>query len=228
MLRIAPSLLSADFGHLADQVQAAEAGGADYIHIDVMDGLFVPNITMGPLVVEAVRRATRLPLDVHLMIQAPERYLEAFVAAGASILTIHAEACTHLQQALARIRALGARAGLALCPATPLAVVEEVHEDLDLLLVMTVNPGFGGQRLIPATVGKVRRARALLERLAASVELEVDGGINPETAPAVVAAGAETLVAGSAVFNTAGSVAANIAALRAAAERAALQHCRVG
>ncbi|HZU05198.1 MAG TPA: ribulose-phosphate 3-epimerase [Chloroflexota bacterium] len=228
MLRIAPSILSADFGHLADQVQAAEAGGADYIHIDVMDGLFVPNITMGPLVVEAVRRATRLPLDVHLMIQAPERYLEAFVAAGASILTIHAEACTHLQQALARIRALGARAGLALCPATPLAVVEEVHEDLDLLLVMTVNPGFGGQRLIPATVGKVRRARALLERLAAPVELEVDGGINPETAPAVVAAGAETLVAGSAVFSAPGSVAENIAALRAAAERAALQHCRAG
>ena len=221
MLRLAPSILSADFGYLADQVQQAEAAGADYIHVDVMDGHFVPNITMGPLIVEAVRRATRLPVDVHLMIDAPERYLPEFAAAGGDILTIHAEACTHIQAALARTRELGARAGLALCPATPLAVVEEVYEDLDLLLVMTVNPGFGGQKLIPATVGKTRRARGLLDRLGADAELEVDGGVNLETVASVVQAGAEVLVAGSAVFNAHASVAANLQALRTVAERAA-------
>jgi ribulose-phosphate 3-epimerase len=221
VLRIAPSILSADFGRLADEVQQAEAAGADYIHVDVMDGQFVPNITMGPLVVEAVRRATRLPVDVHLMIEAPERYLLQFTAAGGTILTIHEEACVHVQATLAKIRELGARPGLALCPATPLGVVEEVYEDLDLLLVMTVNPGFGGQELIPATVGKTRRARALLERLGATrVELEVDGGVNLETAPLVVRAGAETLVAGSAVFNAHASIAANMAALRKVAEAA--------
>ncbi len=219
--RIAPSILSADFGYMADQVQQAEAAGADYIHVDVMDGLFVPNITMGPLMVEAVRRATRLPIDVHLMIQAPERYLRAFAEAGGSILTIHAEACTHIQKTLADVRALGARAGLAVCPATPLAVVEEIYEDLDLLLVMTVNPGFGGQELVPATVGKTGRARALLARLGAAVELEVDGGVNQQTAPALVRAGAETLVAGSAIFNAHATIAANLGALRAVVARAA-------
>jgi len=221
VLRIAPSILSADFGYLADQVQQAAAAGADYIHVDVMDGHFVPNITMGPLVVEAVRRATRLPIDVHLMIDAPERYLAEFASAGGDILTIHAEACTHVQAALARARELGARAGLALCPATPLGIVEEVVDDLDLLLVMTVNPGFGGQQLIPATVGKTRRARDLLDRLGAAAELEVDGGVNLETIASVVEAGAEVLVAGSAVFNAHASIAANLRALRAAAERAA-------
>jgi ribulose-phosphate 3-epimerase len=221
VLRIAPSILSADFGYLADQVQQAEAAGADYVHVDVMDGRFVPNITMGPLVVEAVRRATSLPIDVHLMIDAPERYLAEFAAAGGDILTIHAEAGAHVQATLARARELGARAGLALCPATPLGIVEEVYADLDLLLVMTVNPGFGGQKLIPATVGKTRRARDLLDRLGADAELEVDGGVNLETVASVVQAGAEVLVAGSAVFNTHASVAANLHALRAAAERAA-------
>ncbi len=221
MLRIAPSILSADFGRLADEVQQAESAGADYIHVDVMDGHFVPNITMGPLVVEAVRRATRLPVDVHLMIDAPERYVRQFAEAGGTILTIHEEACIHVQATLAKIRELGARPGLAFCPATPLGVVEEVYEDLDLLLVMTVNPGFGGQELVPATVGKTRRARALLERLGATrVELEVDGGVNRETAPLVVRAGAETLVAGSAVFNAHASIAANMAALRNVAEAA--------
>ncbi|HEY7067193.1 MAG TPA: ribulose-phosphate 3-epimerase [Chloroflexota bacterium] len=220
MLRIAPSILSADFGYLADQVQQAEAAGADYIHVDVMDGRFVPNITMGPLVVEALRRATRLPIDVHLMIDAPERYLGEFAAAGGDILTIHAEACTHIQATLARARALGARAGLALCPATPLAVVDEIVDDLDLLLVMTVNPGFGGQKLIPATVEKTARARALLDRLGAEAELEIDGGVNLETIGSVVRAGADVLVAGSAVFNAHASVAANLQALRAEAERA--------
>jgi ribulose-phosphate 3-epimerase len=221
VLRIAPSILSADFGYLADQVQQAEAAGADYIHVDVMDGRFVPNLTLGPLIVEAVRRATRLPIDVHLMIDAPERYLAEFAAAGGDILTIHAEACTHVQATLARARALGARAGLALCPATPLAIVEEVYQDLDLLLVMTVNPGFGGQKLIPATVGKTRRARGLLEQLGAAAELEVDGGVNLETIASVVEAGAEVLVAGSSVFNAHASVATNLQALRKAAEQAA-------
>jgi ribulose-phosphate 3-epimerase len=221
MLRIAPSILNADFGHLADQVRAAEAAGADYIHVDVMDGLFVPNITMGPLVVEAVRRATTLPVDVHLMIERPERYLREFADAGATILTIHVEATIHVQGVLAQVRALGARAGLALCPSTALAVVEEIHQDLDLLLIMTVNPGFGGQKLIPATVGKTARARDLLARLGAAVELEVDGGVNVETAPALVRAGAETLVAGSAVYNAHASVAANLQALRRVAEDAA-------
>jgi ribulose-phosphate 3-epimerase len=221
VLRIAPSILSADFGYLADQVQQAEAAGADYVHVDVMDGRFVPNITLGPLIVEAVRRATRLPIDVHLMIDAPERYLAEFAAAGGDILTIHAEACTHIQATLARARDLGARAGLALCPATPLAVVEEVCDDLDLLLVMTVNPGFGGQKLIPATVRKTRRAREMLERLGAEAELEVDGGVNLETVASVVEAGADVLVAGSAVFNAHASVATNLHALRLAAEQAA-------
>jgi ribulose-phosphate 3-epimerase len=221
VLRLAPSILSADFGYLADQVQQAEAAGADYIHVDVMDGHFVPNITLGPLIVEAVRRATRLPIDVHLMVEAPERYLADFAAAGGDILTIHAEACTHVQATLARARELGARAGLALCPATPLGIVEEVYDDVDLLLVMTVNPGFGGQRLIPATVGKTRRARDLLDRLDATAELEVDGGVNLETVASVVQAGAEVLVAGSAVFNAHASVATNLHALRAAADRAA-------
>lgn len=222
MVRLAPSILSADFGYLSDQVRQAEEAGADYIHVDVMDGHFVPAITMGPLIVEAVRRATRLPIDVHLMIQEPERFLHDFVAAGATILTVHVEACTHVHATLAHIRALGARAGLALCPATPLGVVEEVHSELDVLLVMTVNPGRGGQAMIPATVGKTRRARDLLDRLRAPVELEVDGGVNLETAPLVVQAGAETLVAGTAIFNAHATIAANLRALRAVAERAAV------
>jgi ribulose-phosphate 3-epimerase len=219
--RIAPSILSADFGYLADQVQQAAAAGADYIHVDVMDGLFVPNITMGPLIIGAVRRATDLPIDVHLMIREPERYLHQFFDAGGTILTIHQEACVHIQKTLADIRALGARPGLALCPSTPLNVVEEVYEDLDLLLVMTVNPGFGGQELVPATVGKTGRARAMLDRLGVPIELEVDGGVNLETTPALVRAGAETLVAGSAIFNAHTTIAANLAALRAVAEGAA-------
>ncbi|MBX5490611.1 MAG: ribulose-phosphate 3-epimerase [Chloroflexi bacterium] len=221
MIKIAPSILTADFGHLAAQVQEAEAAGADYIHVDVMDGRFVPNITMGPLIVEAVRRATRLPIDVHLMIEAPERYLRQFAEAGASILTIHAEACTHIQATLAAIRDLGVRPGLALNPATPLQVVEEIYTDLELLLVMTVNPGFGGQPLIPATLPKTARARALLDRLGAAVELEVDGGINLDTAPRAVEAGADTLVAGSAIYNAHASVTHNLAALRRVVDQAA-------
>jgi len=199
-VKLAPSILSADFARLGEQVRRAEDGGADYIHVDVMDGRFVPNLTVGPLVVEAVRRSTSLPLDVHLMIEEPERSVRDFVAAGASILTVHQEACRHLQATLALIRSLGAKAGVSLCPATAVSVLEEVTEDLDLVLIMTVNPGFGGQRLIPATVRKVQRARKLLQEADCAAEVEVDGGVNVDTAPRLVAAGAEVLVAGSAVF----------------------------
>ena len=199
-MKLAPSILSADFARLGEQVRRAEDGGADYIHVDVMDGRFVPNLTVGPLVVEAVRRSTSLPLDVHLMIEEPERSVRDFVAAGASILTVHQEACRHLQATLALIRSLGAKAGVSLCPATAVSVLEEVTEDLDLILIMTVNPGFGGQRLIPATVRKVQRARKLVQEADCAAEVEVDGGVNVDTAPRLVAAGAEVLVAGSAVF----------------------------
>jgi len=199
-VKLAPSILSADFARLGEQVRRAEDGGADYIHVDVMDGRFVPNLTVGPLVVEAVRRTTSLPLDVHLMIEEPERYAREFIEAGASILTVHQEACRHLQATLALIRSLGARAGVSLCPATPVGVLEEVIEDVDLILIMTVNPGFGGQSLIPAAIRKVHRARKLLREMDCAAELEVDGGVNLETAPRLVAAGAEVLVAGSAVF----------------------------
>jgi len=199
-LKLAPSILSADFARLGEQVRRAEDGGADYIHVDVMDGRFVPNLTVGPLVVEAVRRSTSLPLDVHLMIEEPERSVRDFVAAGASILTVHQEACRHLQATLALIRSLGARSGVSLCPATPVGVLAEITDDFDLVLVMTVNPGFGGQGLIPATIGKVRRMRKLLGDVNSEAELEVDGGVNVETIPSLVAAGADVLVAGSAAF----------------------------
>ena len=199
-MKLAPSILSADFARLGEQVRRAEDGGADYIHVDVMDGRFVPNLTVGPLIVEAVRRTTSLPLDVHLMIEEPERYARDFVEAGATILTVHQEACRHLQATLALIRSLGAKAGVSLCPATPVSVLAEITEDLDLVLIMTVNPGFGGQSLIPATIGKVHRARNLLRETDCAAELEVDGGVNAETAPRLVGAGAEVLVAGSAVF----------------------------
>jgi ribulose-phosphate 3-epimerase len=212
-VRLAPSILSADFGRLAEQIGLAEQAGADYIHVDVMDGRFVPNITIGPPVVKAIRRATSLPLDVHLMIVEPERYVSAFVDAGASIVTVHQEACRHLQATLTTIRAAGVRAGVSLCPSTSLSVLDEVGPDLDLLLIMTVNPGFGGQELIPGTIDKVHRARRLLDSWSWQVELEVDGGVNEETAPSLVRAGADVLVAGSAVFGK-GAIADNIQRLR--------------
>jgi ribulose-phosphate 3-epimerase len=212
-VKLAPSILSADFTRLREQVQRAEDAGADYIHVDVMDGRFVPNITVGPLIVEAVRRSTARPLDVHLMIVEPERYAADFIHAGASILTVHQEACIHLQATVAKIRELGARAGVAICPATPVATVEDIVADLDLLLIMLVNPGFGGQKLIPSTVQKVRRARELLTRTSSAAELEVDGGVNVDTARQVVAAGATVLVAGSAVFGDDG-IETNLAALK--------------
>ena len=200
MVKIAPSILSADFARLGEQVAEAEAAGADYIHIDVMDGHFVPNITVGPLVVEAVRRTTRLPLDVHLMIEAPERYIARFAEAGADIITVHVEACPHLHRVVQQIKGLGVQAGVSLNPATPLASLEEILGDVDLVLVMTVNPGFGGQEFIAGMLSKIRRLRRRLDERGLKCELEVDGGINAETAPEVVAAGANVLVAGQAIF----------------------------
>lgn len=199
---IAPSILSADFGRLAEEIQAVERQGADWIHVDVMDGHFVPNITIGPLVVSAAHKATQLPLDVHLMIAEPDRYLEDFIKAGATYLTVHAEACVHLQRTLRRIRDLGARAGVALNPHTPESVLQYVLEDLDLVLVMTVNPGFGGQSFLPAVVRKIEALRAMCAGLSSPPLLEVDGGVAPATASMVAQAGARVLVAGSAVFGS--------------------------
>ncbi len=211
--RIAPSILSADFGRLAEEIAMCEGGGADLIHLDVMDGHFVPNITFGEKVIRTARKATSLPLDVHLMVEQPERYLESFAAAGATGLSIHVEATPHLQRHLAKIRELGCLAGAALNPATSLAAVREALGDLDLLLVMTVNPGFGGQEFIPSSIDKVARARQMIDELRSGAALEVDGGISRETIKEVWRAGADTFVAGNAVF-TARDPMAEIAALR--------------
>jgi ribulose-phosphate 3-epimerase len=199
-LRIAPSILSADFGRLADEVRAIEAAGADLVHVDVMDGRFVPNITIGPLVVEAVRKVTKLPIDAHLMIVEPERYVEAFAKAGANLVSVHAEVSPHLHRTLQAIRAAGARPAVALNPSTPLSALEYVLGDCDMVLVMTVNPGFGGQRYIEACTEKVRRLRALAEERGQPLDIEVDGGIKADTARKVAEAGANVLVAGTAVF----------------------------
>jgi ribulose-phosphate 3-epimerase len=215
-VKIAPSILNADFGHLADAVQRAEAGGADWIHVDVMDGMFVPNLTLGPMVVEAIRRATRLPLDVHLMIDEPRRYIARFHAAGADWLTIHLEADRHPHRTLGEIRELGAKAGLALNPGTPVALVEDLVEQLDLLLVMSVNPGFGGQPFIETALTKLRQAKQLLDARNPACELEVDGGLKLENAPAVAQAGATVVVAGSFVYLEGDGPEVNIPALRRA------------
>jgi ribulose-phosphate 3-epimerase len=197
---LAPSILSADFGRLADEVARVERGGAGVIHVDVMDGHFVPNLTLGPPVVRSLRKATRLPLDCHLMIENADRYLDAFVDAGASWISLHVEALTHLQRALAHVRARGVRAGVALNPSTPLGVLEEVLPDVDYVLVMSVNPGFSGQTFLPASLDKVRRLRAQVQARGLAVSIEVDGGVDVTNARALCEAGAEVLVAGQAVF----------------------------
>jgi ribulose-phosphate 3-epimerase len=214
-IRIAPSLLSADFARLGEEIAMCEAGGADWLHVDVMDGRFVPNLTFGAKVIETARRVTTLPLDVHLMVVEPEKYFDDFTRAGANGLTIHAEVSPHLHRQIARIKELGCAAGVALNPATPLDAVGEIVPDLDLLLIMTVNPGFGGQEFIPYSVEKVARARAMLDAAGSSAVLEVDGGINRDTIAKVYGAGARTFVAGNAIFS-AKNPTAEIAALRAA------------
>jgi ribulose-phosphate 3-epimerase len=215
-VRIAPSILSADLGRLADEIRDAEAGGADWIHVDVMDGRFVPNITLGPIVVAAARRATPLPLDVHLMIVEPERYLEAFAEAGADVISVHEEACVHLQRTLSQIRSLGKRAGVVLNPHTPESALDYVLDDVDLILVMSVNPGFGGQSFLPSVLPKLAALRKKIDGRGLSIDLEVDGGVAPPTARRVVEAGARVLVAGNAVFGKADRAKA-ISELRAAA-----------
>ena len=216
-VKIAPSILSADFSRLGEQVAEASEGGADYVHVDVMDGHFVPNITIGPLVVKAIRRWTGLPLDVHLMITGPERFITQFADAGSDIITVQAEACVHLHRVVQQIKDAGARAGVAVNPATPVSAVEEVLSDLDQVLVMTVNPGFGGQAFIESMVDKIRRMRALLDERGLAADLQVDGGISVATAGTVVEAGARVLVAGSAVFGRDVSVAEAIAEIRRSA-----------
>ncbi len=214
-IQIAPSILAADFAALGQAVREAEAAGADFIHVDVMDGRFVPNLTIGPPVVAALHRVTRLPLDVHLMIVEPERYLRAFAEAGAAILTVHPEATIHLHRTLSQIRALGLKAGVALNPSTSEESLRYVLEVVDLVLVMSVNPGFGGQRFIPAVLPKIERVRAMLDGAGRQeVIVAVDGGISPQTAPQVIRAGADLLVAGSAVFRAEAGVAEAIRRLR--------------
>ena len=220
-VKIAPSILSADFGRLGEQVAEASEGGADYIHVDVMDGHFVPSLTFGPGVVRAIRRWTSMPLDVHMMVESPERYVDEIADAGADIITVHVEACTHLHRVVEQIRERGARAGVAVNPATPASAVEEVLPDLDQVLAMTVNPGFGGQPFIETMVGKIGRLRKVLDERGLDAELEVDGGIKPGNARLVAQAGASVLVAGSAVYDAGTPVADAIAAIRAAAESGA-------
>jgi ribulose-phosphate 3-epimerase len=218
-VKIAPSILSADFARLGEQIREAEEGGADWIHVDVMDGHFVPNITIGPLIAEAARRSTRLPVDVHLMIEHPERYLEAFAKAGADYLTVHVETCPHLHRTVQQIRELGAKAGVTLNPATPVDALAEILPYVDMVLVMSVNPGFGGQSYIPTSTAKIARVRAMIDALGrgGEVELQVDGGVAPDTIAEVVGAGATVVVAGSAVYNRRAAVADNLRALREAA-----------
>jgi len=218
---ISPSILSADFGRLAEQVSEAAEAGADWIHVDVMDGHFVPNITIGPAVTSAVRAATDLPVDVHLMIEEPDKYLSAFADAGADYITVHQEACPHLHRTIERMRELGVHPGVTLNPATSLDTLMEVIPEVDLALIMSVNPGFGGQSYIPASTEKIRRLRTMLdERGTNGAELEVDGGVNVDTAGAVSRAGASVLVAGAAVFRHPGGIAEAIRLIRRAAEEA--------
>ena len=214
MIKLAPSILSADFARLGEQVKEAEAAGADYIHVDVMDGHFVPNLTIGPVVVAAIRPLTTLPLDVHLMIESPEKYISEFADAGADNITVHQEACVHLHRVVEMIKELGKHAGVAINPATPVGTLEEILPFIDLVLVMTVNPGFGGQSFIETMPQKIAAMRKMIDARGLDVELEVDGGISAETAPTVAQAGARVLVAGSAIFHTHASVAQAVKELR--------------
>jgi ribulose-phosphate 3-epimerase len=201
MVKIAPSILSADFARLGEEIKDVERGGADYIHVDVMDGHFVPNITIGPLIVEAIRPVTKLPLDVHLMIENPDQYIEAFANAGADYITVHVEACRHLHRTIQLIKSTGVKAGVVLNPATPVDSLKHIIEDVDMVLLMSVNPGFGGQKFISSVLPKIRQVKELADSLNPDLEIEVDGGVNEETAKLVIEAGANVLVAGSAVFN---------------------------
>ncbi|MCE2466100.1 MAG: ribulose-phosphate 3-epimerase [Dehalococcoidia bacterium] len=221
-IKIAPSILSADFARLGEQVREAEQAGADYIHVDVMDGHFVPNLTIGPVVVEGIRATTSLPLNVHLMIEEPEKLLGDFIKAGSDHIFVHVEACTHLHKSVHQIKEHGLKAGVALNPSTSLASIEEVLPYLDMVLVLTVNPGFSGQKMIPEVLDKVRRLSLLLMERGLDAEIQVDGGVDANTAPKVVEAGGRILVAGSAVFNKRASVAEAMRNLRAAAEGAGL------
>jgi ribulose-phosphate 3-epimerase len=214
---IAPSILAADFARLGDEARAAQAAGADWLHVDVMDGHFVPNITIGPDVVKAIRKCVSIPLDVHLMIAPADPYLDAFIDAGADIVTVHPEAGPHLDRTVKRIRELGAKAGVAFNPSTPPDTIQWMLDDLDLVLVMSVNPGFGGQSFIASQIGKIATLKAMFDKAGRDIIIEVDGGITPATAPACVAAGARALVAGTAVFKGGeGAYAANIRALKEA------------
>jgi len=217
MIKLAPSILSADFARLGEQVAEVTRAGADYIHVDVMDGHFVPNITIGAPVVAAIRPLTSLPLDVHLMIEHPERYISEFVHAGADIITVHVEACPHLHGAIELIKKLGARAGVSLNPPTPIGAAEEFLHHVDLVLIMSVNPGFGGQSFIPETLPRIANMRKILDDRGLSAELEVDGGINADNAPDIVEAGANVLVAGNSVFRAEDGISRALQRLREAA-----------
>ncbi|NYE05241.1 ribulose-phosphate 3-epimerase [Bacillus niacini] len=201
MLKIAPSILSADFAKLGEEITAVEKAGADYIHVDVMDGHFVPNITIGPLIVEAIRPVTKLPLDVHLMIDNPDQYIEAFAKAGADYITVHVEACRHLHRTIHHIKSFGIKAGVVLNPATPVNTIEHILKDIDMVLLMSVNPGFGGQKFIPEVLPKIRKVKEMADSIGKEIEIEIDGGVNSETAKLCIEAGANVLVAGSAIYD---------------------------
>ena len=213
-IKISPSILSADFTRLAEQVREAEQAGVDYIHVDVMDGHFVPNITIGPLIVKALRPVTKLPLDVHLMIENPELYIEDFSKAGADIITVHQEATPHLHRTIQHIHDLGIRAGVSINPSTSVSTLDEIICEVDLVLVMSVNPGFGGQSYIPSCTSKIRKLREMLDNCSSTADLEVDGGVNVDTVKEVIRAGANAFVAGSAIFNDKNSIEENVSALR--------------